>query len=261
MTQPEDATRGAGPREPGIELDGDGPVHEQIRRAIAARIVSGAWRPGARVPTEHALMQMFGSSRMTVHRALSALAGDGLIVRRRRAGTVVAPRRAQHTVLAIPSIPDEIAAEGQIHRFELLRRSVVTASEGLAMSFSIEVATRALALEGVHYASGVPHVLEHRIILLDAVPEAEAVDFAAVPPGTWLLENVVWTAARHSIAAVAATAVQAGRLALRIGDPCLLVERQTWRNQQHLTSVRLLYPGGRHRLVGTFGPYDRVGRP
>jgi len=62
--------------DPDLALDGDGPLHLQIRRAIARPILAGSWPPGRRVPSEHALMARFGVSRMTVNRALASLAGD-----------------------------------------------------------------------------------------------------------------------------------------------------------------------------------------
>ena len=57
--------------DPDLALDGDGPLHLQIRRAIARPILAGSWPPGRRVPSEHALMARFGVSRMTVNRARS----------------------------------------------------------------------------------------------------------------------------------------------------------------------------------------------
>ena len=70
-----------------LALDGEGPLHAQIRRAVAAAILSGRIPPGGRVPPEAELMRLFGASRMTVHRAISDLAAEGLVRRNRRAGT------------------------------------------------------------------------------------------------------------------------------------------------------------------------------
>jgi DNA-binding transcriptional MocR family regulator len=67
-------------------LDGEAPLHAQIRRAVAGAILSGKISPGGRVPPEADLMRQFGASRMTVHRAISDLAGEGLVRRNRRAG-------------------------------------------------------------------------------------------------------------------------------------------------------------------------------
>ena len=50
------------------------PRHERIRSEMEAEILSGALKPGERLPTEQELMQRYGCSRMTVNKALSALA-------------------------------------------------------------------------------------------------------------------------------------------------------------------------------------------
>ena len=245
---------------PPIALDGDGPLYEQIRRAIGGLILSGAWAPGTRVPSEHALMARFHASRMTVHRALSALAEEGLILRRRRSGTVVATPPASHTVLGILSIPEEIASKGRTHRFELLARDAGPADPETTRLFGGPTGDDVVRVSGLHHADETPHVLEDRIIRLAAAPQALDADFEAVPPGTWLLDHVPWSDAEHVISAVAANAAEADLLGLDPGAPCLLVERRTWAGSALITSVRLLYPGARHRFVGRFGPYDRGGR-
>jgi GntR family histidine utilization transcriptional repressor len=246
-----------------IELDGQGPLYGQIRRAVAERIRNGAWRPGRRVPTEKALMARFRASRMTVHRALAALARDGLIVRRRRAGTLVAEPTAEHAVLAIPSIPEEIGQTGRTHTFEVLRRRIGPASARTAKRAGLEPGEPIVELELLHLADGKPHVLERRVIRLAAVPEAAGERFDRTPPGTWLLANVPWTEARHVVTAEAANPATARRLAIASGSPCLVLERRTWNRNSHLTTVRLVYPGARHHLVGRFGPYaeSRPGQP
>ncbi len=67
-------------------LDGEAPLHAQIRRAVAGVILSEKIPPVGRVPPEADLMRQFGASRMTVRRAISDLAGEGLVRRNRRAG-------------------------------------------------------------------------------------------------------------------------------------------------------------------------------
>src|SRR3546814_17310435 len=62
----------------------------RIRADIEARIRSGAWPPGHRIPFEHELTATYGCSRATVSKALGALARAGIIDRRKRAGTFVA---------------------------------------------------------------------------------------------------------------------------------------------------------------------------
>jgi DNA-binding GntR family transcriptional regulator len=66
-------------------------LYQRIRNDLEGRIISGAWPPGHRVPFEHELMETYSCSRMTVNKVLSALADAGLLVRRRRAGTLRLP--------------------------------------------------------------------------------------------------------------------------------------------------------------------------
>jgi DNA-binding GntR family transcriptional regulator len=64
---------------------------EHIRRALEREIIEGQLEPGERV-TEEELAQRMGVSRTPVREALRALAGQGLIERRRGRGIAVAER-------------------------------------------------------------------------------------------------------------------------------------------------------------------------
>jgi GntR family histidine utilization transcriptional repressor len=241
-----------------VMLDGAGPLYDQIRRAIRGLILAGSWPPGTPVPPEHALMERLGASRMTVHRALVQLAGEGLITRRRRSGTVVASPPASHAMLDILSIPEEVGKLGQVYSYTVLKRRDGKALRPIISRFALGRAVEVAHLEVLHFGDGLPHVLEERVIHLGAVPAAQAEDFARTPPGDWLLQHSLWSQAEHAISAVAAEPREAELLRIAPGEPCLLVERRTWNQAEPITAVRLLYPGGRHRFVGRFGPYGNV---
>lgn len=241
-----------------VKLDGAGPVYDQIRRAIRDLVVGGTWPPGTSVPPEHALMEQLGASRMTVHRALVQLAREGLIVRRRRSGTIVASPPASHAMLDILSIPEEVAQLGQAYSYGVLSRRDGRPEADVAERFGLKRADKVAHLIVLHRAGGKPHVLEERIIHAAAAPGLAEEDFARVPPGDWLLQHSLWSQAEHAISAVGAGEDEAGLLDIAVGEPCLLVERRTWNQAEPVTAVRLLYPGFRHRFVGRFGPYGQV---
>lgn len=106
----------------------DGSLHKLTRADISERILSGEWPPGHRVPFEHELMAQYGCSRMTVNKALAPLAEQGMIIRRRKAGTLVARPRIYSVVLDIPDIAAEVTARGEPYSYELLSRRVATAT-------------------------------------------------------------------------------------------------------------------------------------
>jgi len=73
------------------------PLYFQVKTLILERISSGAYLPGDRLPTEHEICAQYSISRTPVHRAFSELADEGIIIRRRRHGSVVNPHWAPDT--------------------------------------------------------------------------------------------------------------------------------------------------------------------
>ena len=233
------------------------PLSERIRRDIEARILSGELAPGARVPFEHELTERYGCARMTVSKALSALADAGLIERRKRAGSFVARPRSHAMILDIPDLEAEVRGRGEAYAFEPIRvdqRAPCNAAER-------EIAGQGLllAIEGLHRADGRPLALEHRLIALGAVPEAAGIDLSLQSPGAWLLDHVPWTEAETRFDAVNADAEVARLLAVDEGTACLAIERRTWRGKDRITRVRQTFAPGARDLVARFGHRHATG--
>lgn len=233
----------------------------EIRRTLEQRILAGDWPPGHRVPSELSLTTQYGCSRMTVNKALSALAAAGLIVRRRRSGSFVASPKSQESVLEIHDIKAEILASGKAYRHEVRSRQIRSATAEEARRLALGSNAKVLALVVRHFADGRPLVLENRLINLGAVPDAAAETFAVSPPGSWLLERIPWTEAEHVIRAVPADANMARQLGVPKGAACLLIERVTWQVDTTITHVRLVYPGASHRLIARFNPAGGMRAP
>lgn len=229
-------------------------LYQRIRDDIEARIMSGEWPPGHRVPFEHELMAEYGCSRMTVNKVLSTLAANGLITRRRRAGSVVAEPTTERAVLEIQDFALEAARAGMVYRFKILRRAVEPIDIAAAQRIGLPVGTPMLSLTTLHLIDEVPSACEQRLIHLATVPEAAEETFAKDPPGTWLLRRVPWTDAEHIVRAVNADSVLAKRLHIQTGAACLVLERRTWQAGAFVTEARIAYPGDRHHLVGRFSP-------
>jgi len=230
------------------------PLHERIRADFEKHILAGDLAPGDRLPTEQDLMRHYGCARMTVSRALSALAAAGLIDRRKRAGTFVARPRVHSMVLDVPDLAAQIRARGETYAFRLLRARARPPHAGQAHERWVAGAGPLLALDGLHLADDVPIAIEHRLIGLAAVPAARDTDFAAVSPGSWLLQHVPWTEAETRISALGCPPVDAHPLGIDAGAPCLCIERRTWRGGDPVTHVRQLFLAHAYDLVARFGP-------
>lgn len=221
-------------------------LYERILRDLEERIVSGQWPPGHPVPFEVDLAKAYNCSRMTVSKALAQLVRDGLIERRRRAGSRVAQPRAESAVMDICTVESEVRAMGQTYDYRLLQHAKARARADDPLFVP---GTPLLTLHCLHLAAEHPFCLEQRHINLAIVPEAAQLDFAASPPGNWLQQQVPWNAATHTIRAVAATAKTADVLHLEKGAPCLLFERETATPDGIvITFASFTYPGHRHAV-------------
>jgi ABC-type glycerol-3-phosphate transport system substrate-binding protein/DNA-binding transcriptional regulator YhcF (GntR family) len=67
------------------------PVYYQLKTLLTEEILSGAYGTDGRLPTEQELCERFGLSRTPVTHALTDLAAEGVVLRRRRHGTFVNP--------------------------------------------------------------------------------------------------------------------------------------------------------------------------
>ena len=229
------------------------PLHQRISAELAAKIRSGEWPPGYRIPFEHELTARYGCARATVSKAVEALAAAGLVDRRRRAGSFVAQPHVEAAVVEIADIQAEVEARGQAYGYELLsRRLRAPRTEG--DEGRLKAHGPALQLICRHRANGRPFAVEERVINLAAAPSAETADFVTTPPGAWLLAQVAWSEAEHRIAALGANPLLAGLLAVAPGHACLRLTRWTWRGGEGITAMRQTFPGEAYNLVARFTP-------
>lgn len=229
-------------------------LNQRIRSDIEERILSGEWPPGHRIPFEHELMSQYQCSRMTVNKVLTTLAENGMIERRRRAGSFVARRspEQEYVTLEIPDVGLAIGARQHVHEYRLLSRELREPLEGNFAEGTMAAGGQLLAISGVHLADGRPVAVEHRLVNATSVPEALAVDFSHTPPGTWLLQEVSWTRGEYRISAEGLSVADAEVLSRSAGEPCLVLERRTWRGDAPVTWARQLFLAGEHELVARF---------
>ncbi len=240
-----------------VETAADGKavsLYQRILSEIRARILSGEWQPGHRIPFEHELSAEYGCSRMTVNKAMSELAKSGLIERRRRSGSFVSRPRSQAAILEIHDIRTEVQALGLPYRYQLMSRRMRTATSADETVSGFAAGAGLLELTCRHFAGEQPFCLEERTISLAAVPEATGETFDEIAPGPWLLGRVPWSAAEHTIRAEAASDAVALSLRIPRNAACLVVQRRTWSADLPVTNVLLTYAGQTHSLVARFTP-------
>ncbi len=235
-------------------LDGDGPLWQQIRRALADPILNGQWPPGTRIPTEVLLTQQFGSSRMTVSKAMQMLVADGLVLRKPKVGTLVAERAQERPVFEIWDIAQLVKRNAGVYAYKLLECRKLGTDPDRRELLGVSLRTPLLWMRCMHLSDNKPIQLEERLINIEAAPNITCQPLETQGPSNWLLAHVPWTDAEHKISAREAPAEVASELRVKVGTACLVVDRRTWNQSTPVTLARLWHPDSRHNLVGHFKP-------
>ncbi|ROZ72452.1 histidine utilization repressor [Ramlibacter sp. WS9] len=230
----------------------DVPAYEQVKAWIRQHIASGQWKPGDPVPSEAALMQQFGISRMTVNRALRELAAEGLVTRVQGSGTRVAQLHRISSRLTIRDIHEEVVERGHTHTTRVLSAEREKANGDLAVSLGLRPGASVFHTVLVHMENGVPIQFEDRYVNPAAAPGYLDTDFTQTSPTLHLLENAPLTEASYSIEACLPTAQEAKELGIKRAEPCLVMMRRTVSGAHVASVARLIYPGTRYSFAGQF---------
>jgi GntR family histidine utilization transcriptional repressor len=220
---------------------------EAIRGDLRARIAARDWPAGAVLPTETELAAEYGVARGTVARALSDLAAAGLVERRRRAGTRVAPVPVRRAVLAIPVIRLEVEARGQVHGHRLLTECTTPPPLSVAAAMGVPAGTPLIHLETLHLADGRPFAREWRW-LNQAALTGPLPDFTRITANEWLVATIPHATGEIAFTAAPADARAAEVLGVAPGTALFITERATRTEAHPVTWVRLDHAPG-YRLV------------
>lgn len=229
------------------------PLYEQVKTYVTDRIRSGAWRPGARVLSEHEFVRELGVSRMTANRALRELVTAGVLSRVAGLGTFVADLPAAGQPLEIRNVAADIRDRGHVHRATLLlKESAAPPAEVAAHFLGEHSVTHLFHSVIVHFENDLPLEVEDRWVNPQIVPDYLSVDFAHVTPHEHLMQVAPLERVEHVVRAVAAQSEIAMLLDIPAGSPVLLIERTTWSRGRPAAFARLHHAGSRFELRGVY---------
>lgn len=233
------------------------PLHHQVTTAIRRQIESGELPPGSMLPPEITLARQLGVSRHTMRAGLDALVREGLLVRRRGKGTVVARPRIQQSLSRFYSLAHEMWARGEHLTTRVLARGRLSPTDELAL-----LAASALHVEHIgdigyvlrlRLLNGEPLMLEtltfqaQRFPWLLAAP-ASGEDPAALPFYDELVRRgeASVTRARETFQPVAATGYEARLLQIAPSAPVFQVDRTSYAGDLIVEWRRTLVRGDRY---------------
>lgn len=228
------------------------PLYLQVKQSIIEKIHTAKWRANDRIPSESELVSQFQCSRMTANRALRELTAEGLLVRLQGVGTFVAEPKGQSALFEIHSIEAEIIARNHKYSCRIIKLEEIQASTSLASELNIPPETPVFHSVIIHMENDVPVQIEDRYVNALAAPDYLKQNFLAVTPHDYLSQVAPLTQGEHIVEAVEADERSAKLLQINAGASCLLITRRTWSQAFIVTSTKLLFPGNRYKLKGSF---------
>lgn len=134
------------------------PAYKRIQDAIIKRLEAGELKAGDVVDSERELARIHGVSLMTARHALAGLEREGMVVRKRGAGTFVAPPKIHFNKLM--SYTEQMAARGLPVSSKLLSLAVVDTEQEVAARLALPATSRLIKIERLRLGGEEPFAIE-----------------------------------------------------------------------------------------------------
>ncbi|WP_319530266.1 GntR family transcriptional regulator [uncultured Cohaesibacter sp.] len=192
-----------------------------IKEQIVDRIRKKHWPPGSLLPSEIQLAEEFCCARATVNRALAQLSEDGIIDRRRKAGSRVNTLPQRSVRIDIICAQREVERRGADYRYQQLRRAYGPAPEWIRELLKIPSDVEMLYVQSLHFANDSPFQFQEAWLNATDHPEVVDLDFTQRDPFNWVLGEMPFLDTSLFLKAQSAHKHVAKCLEIDEGDPVL----------------------------------------
>jgi len=226
------------------------PAYKRIQASIVKRIENGQLKPGDAVDSERELAKIHQVSLMTARHALTGLEREGMVQRRRGAGTFVAPPKVHFNKLT--SFTEQMAGRSLTACSKVLSFGVVDNEQEVAARLALAAQTRLLKLERLRLAADEPFAVETCYLPAE---EFAGITRSAMARGSLfsILEagyGIEIAYADEEIDATAAAPATANLLKVARNEPLLRIRQVIYSTKGRATLYVLgLYRSDRHNLL------------
>ena len=144
------------------------PAYQRIQNTIRERIEAGHLKPGDAVASERELARIHRVSLMTARHALAGLEREGVVERRRGAGTFVAPPRIHFNKLM--SYTEQMASRGLAPCSKVITAKIIEHEEEIAARLILPAGSKIVKIERLRHTSDEPFALETCYLPADQFP-------------------------------------------------------------------------------------------
>ena len=233
---------------PGNHRNGT-PVYQKIQKEIRNRIASARLKPGDAVASERELAKTHKVSLMTARHALVGLEREGVVERRRGAGTFVATPKIHFNKLM--SYTEQMSSRGLAPRSRVLLAKVIEDEPEVAARIGLPGASRLLKIQRLRLTGEEPFALETCYLPATEVPDLASTSLARTSLFAVLQHDyrVELAYADEEVNATAADADVAELLGVPQGAPVLRIRQVIYSTTGKATIYGLgFYRSERHTL-------------
>ncbi len=205
------------------------PFYYQIKEMILEFIHSSS--EGALIPTEMALCEHFEVSRQTVRQAISELASEGYLIRKKGKGTFVSGHQVkQDFLLMVDSFDDEMRRKGFTPTTKVLEFVLEKSDAKMSKTLGLKKGSDIVKLRRLRFANNEPFVLVLTYLPYNKMTNIMSVDFNKVSLYKVMEEDYQLKIEKASMVLESYTAMeyQAKHLGIKVGDPIQMIQRVTY---------------------------------
>ena len=200
------------------------PLYLQLQRILRDAIDSHIVKADQALPTERDLAEEFEVSRITGRKASDGLVTDGLVSRRRGAGTFVMAPRVEKSFSKLTSFPEDMISRGRRPHSVWVSKTSGAVTPEEALSLGLSPGSVVYRFHRIRFADDLSMALEYSTVPAYCLPSPDAVTLS-------LYEALRATGhlpvrALQRLRAIAFTPEQAEALAIEPGSPGLFIERR-----------------------------------
>ncbi len=227
-----------------IDKAGKEPLHSRVEKMLRELIEEPQYRNGEYLPKEVELAQRLGVARNTVRHALSKLVNEGLLIRKKGVGTVVAGRRISTRLDSWWSFTREMANRGlAVVNYEV-SVSAIPANEEVAEALHLRPGSKVMCLSRLRGTAAGPCLLSiswfHPRIPLSGQESFDRPLYQMLEEDHGVLAAV----SREEISAIRAEESLAQRLDIETGAPVLFRARSVCDSDGRMVEYNKVYYRG-----------------
>ncbi len=161
--------------------EGTSLLHLNVSNSIRDKIYRREWKPGQKLPSEHALCERYKVSRGTIRRALSSLVEEGLIYQKQGKGSFVSECALSHPAGVRPlSFADSLSRQNISYVTNVVVNEVLPATPEIANNLGVDIKTPVLHLVRVRTDKSGPLICQDSYSNLKECPGLQESDFTKV---------------------------------------------------------------------------------